>query len=232
MLKDDLPGGPCYFRYSHDGYGQGPNGESWTDSLTNGIGRPWPLLTGERGHYELACGNDARPYVRDMEAFAGVRKLIAEQLWNSPDRVNPTFTSGGPTGSAMPLAWAHAEYIKLVRSVSDGRVFDRLDVAAKRYLVPHPPSSLEIWNLDYRPQKLKAGKRLRFPLGANFRLRWTSNNWVNFTDTTATPTNVGVYYADIATNPGQAGTTIQFTLFWLDSQTWLGGANQVITLVP
>jgi glucoamylase len=131
----------------------------------------------------------------------------------------------------MPLAWAHAEYIKLVRSASDGKVFDRLEVVANRFLNPHAPSDMEIWNLDHRPQQMKAGKRLRFPLAAQFRLRWTSNNWANFTDTTATPTKVGIYYVDIPTNPGLAGTTIQFTMFWLDSQTWQGDPNYSIMLV-
>jgi glucoamylase len=230
VLRDTIPGGPCYHRYNHDGYGQGPNGESWSDSLQTGIGRPWPLLAGEQGHYEVACGNSAAPYLRSMEAFAGTRKLLPEQVWNAPDRTNPNFQNGGPTGSAMPLAWAHAEYIKLVRSESEGKVFDRLDVVASRYLAPHPPSSLEIWNFDYRPSQMKAGKRLRFLLGGNFRLRWTTDNWASFTDTTATPM-VGIYSVDLLTGPGQVGTTIQFTMFWLDSQAWQGGDNFAIAIV-
>jgi glucoamylase len=231
ILRDDsMPGGPCYHRYNNDCYGQGPNGESWSIQNSNGIGRPWPLLAGERGHYEVACGNDATPYLRSMEAYAGTRKLIPEQAWNAPDRTNPTFYNGGPTGSANPLAWAHAEYIRLVRSVSEGKVFDRLDVVADRYLAPHQPSSMEIWNFDYRPSQIKAGNRLRIPLGGNFRLRWTTDNWASFTDTAATPM-AGIYFVDLATDPGQVGTTIQFTMFWLDSQTWLGGGNFAIALV-
>jgi glucoamylase len=229
VLKENLPNGPCYHRYNHDGYGQGPNGEAWSDSLPNGIGRPWPLLTGERGHYEVARGNNATSYVRYLENFAGDRKLIPEQLWDSPNRTNPTFYHGGPTGSAMPLAWAHAEYIKLARSVSDGKVFDRLDVVANRYLAGRAPIPMEIWNLDYRPQQMAAGKRLRIPLGGNFRLRWTTNNWATFTDTDATQTNVGVYYVDIPTSSSQKGTTIEFTILWLDSQTWVG-SNFAIAL--
>jgi glucoamylase len=175
-----------------------------------------------------------------MEAFAGERGLIPEQVWNLDNRVSPTFFNSGPTGSATPLAWAHAEYIKLVRSAADGKVFDRLDVVASRYLPPagnapswrRPASALEIWNLDHRPQQMKAGKRLRLPLAARFRLRWTINNWANSTDTTAASTAVGIYYVDIPTTLQQAGSTIQFTMFWLDSQTWQGGPNYSIALVP
>jgi glucoamylase len=232
ILRDNsMPGGPCYHRYNHDTYGQGPNGESWPSA--GGIGRPWPLLAGERGHYEIACGNtnDAAPYLRAMEAFAGTRKLLPEQVWNAPDRTNPTFYNGGPTGSAMPLAWAHAEYIRLVRSVSEKKVFDRLDVVANRYVTSHPPpSSLEIWNFDYRPSQIKASNRLRFLLGGNFFLRWTTDNWASFTDSQAKQM-VGIYFVDLATNAGQVGTTIQFTMFWLDSQTWQGGDNFAITIV-
>jgi glucoamylase len=131
----------------------------------------------------------------------------------------------------MPLAWAHAEYIRLVRSVSEKKVFDRLDVVANRYVASHPPpNSLEIWNFDYRPSQIKAGNRLRFLLGGNFFLRWTTDNWASFTDSQAKQM-VGIYFVDLATNAGQVGTTIQFTMFWLDSQTWQGGDNFAITIV-
>lgn len=230
VLRDDsMPGGPCYHRYNQDCYGQLANGDSWSGQNSNGVGGPWPLLAGERGHYEVALGGDATPYLRAMEAYAGEHKLIPEQVWSLPDRTNPTFYKGGPAGSARPLAWAHAEYIRLVRSVSEGKIFDRLDVVADRYLNPHASSTMEIWNLDYRPTQLKAGGRLRILLGGNFRLRWTTDNWAGFTDTDAA-TKVGTYYVDLATNPGQAGTTIEFTIFWLDSQNWQG-SNFSVTLV-
>lgn len=220
-LKDtSMPQGPCYCRYNHDVYGQGPQGQPWRGS---GIGRPWPLLTGERGHYEVALGNDATSYVRYMENFAGGEKLIPEQVWNSPNQTNPTFTLGGPTGSARPLAWAHAEYIKLVRSVSDGKVFDRLDAVAIRYLPPHAASNFEMFNLVYRPSQMKAGYKLRFPLGANFKLRWTAANWNSYTDTDATQLlpSLQLYYVDIPTTPAQVGATLKFSIFWKDSNTWL-----------
>lgn len=222
VLKDDLPGGVCFRRYNHDGYGQGNNGEPYNNSST-GVGRSWPLLTGERGHFELAAGHDARPYIRHMESFAGSRGLLAEQLWNMPDLTStPPLINGGPTGSSMPLAWAHAEYIKLVRSVSDGRVFDRLDIVANRYLVPHEPSSLEIWNFDRQLQTMQASKRLRIPLKIAFSLRWSVDNWSTFTDTQSVETAVGIYYVDLPTNQNDAGSLVQFTFYWTDSQRWEG----------
>ncbi len=226
VLKDDLPNGLCYRRYNHDGYGQGANGEPFG---FEGVGRPWPLLTGERAHYEVAAGRDAKPYIRHLEAFAGDRALLAEQLWNAPALANPPLVPGGPTGSAMPLAWAHAEYIKLVRSVSDGHVFDMLDVVSNRYLVPHPASLLEVWNFDRQILSIKAGKTLRIPLPSAYRLRWTHDGWNTWQDTAVTTTTVGIYYVDIATAANQAGSALSFTFFWLSTQKW-EGSNFTVSL--
>jgi glucoamylase len=228
VLKDDLPNGPCYRRYNHDGYGQGDHGEPF---VSLGVGRPWPLLTGERAHYELAAGGNAKAYIGYLEAFAGARGLFAEQLWNGPPVPNalPPLISGGPTGSAMPLAWAHAEYIKLVRSVSDKKVFDWLPVVAARYLQPHAASLLEVWNLDRQILAMKAGKTLRIPLGGPFRLHFSrdGNAWQ---DLDATTTAVGIYYVDLPTQAGQAGS-LTFTFFWLSSRVWQG-ANFSVALSP
>jgi glucoamylase len=230
ILKDDLPNGPCYRRYNHDGYGQGDEGQPFG---SQGVGRPWPLLTGERAHYEIAAGRDAKPYIRYLEAFAGERGLIAEQLWNGPNLpdVYPPLVLGGPTGSAMPLAWAHAEYIKLVRSVSDGRVFDRLDVVADRYQKPHPASLLEVWNFDRQFLSMKAGKTVRIPLTVPFRLHWTQDGGNSWQDVITTATAVGIHYVDLPTQADQADSSLIFTFFWTSSQTWQG-SNFTIGLHP
>jgi glucoamylase len=225
-----LPELPGFYRYNHDGYGQGNLGQDWYVGCPFGVGRPWPLLTGERGHYELAAGNadNAKPYIQYLEAFAGSRGLLPEQVWDLPDLPNTPFVTGGPTGSAMPLAWAHAEYIKLVRSVSDNRVFDRLDVVVNRYQPPpgqptRAPSTIEIWNFDRQLPSMPAGKTVRIPLAAPFRLRWTHDGWNTWKDDDATPvTAIGIYYVDLPTQAAQAGSVLTFTFFWLTSQTWQG----------
>ena len=132
VLRVETPAGPTWRRYNHDGYGQGPGGEPYTGS---GQGRGWPLLTGERGHYELAAGRSPRPYLRAMEVFANGAGLLPEQVWDErTDRPEAGLFLGRPTGSAMPLMWAHAEYIRLLRSTHDGVVFDRISAVADRYL--------------------------------------------------------------------------------------------------
>jgi glucoamylase len=228
ILRKDFPGGPAYLRYNNDGYGQKANGDLYDGT---GLGHPWPLLAGERGHYEMAAGGNAMPYVKALESFAGTRGLLPEQIWELPDlnTANPPLKQGGATGSSMPLAWAHAEYLKLARSVGDGKVFDQLAPVANRYLPHHNQSNLEIWNFDRQPLSIKAGRTFRLSLGGNFMLRWSKDNWTSFTDIPATATKVGVFYVDVPTQAAQTGGNLHFDIQWLPSQRWVGGnfSNQL-----
>ena len=83
VLKVETPFGPCWRRYNHDGYGQREDGGPFVGW---GRGRAWPLLTGERGHYELAAGHDTKPFVRAMEGLASATGLLPEQAWDAPDQ--------------------------------------------------------------------------------------------------------------------------------------------------
>jgi len=234
-IKDDLPGGPCWRRYNHDGYGQTDSGGPF---LYAGVGRPWPLLTGERAHYEFAAGRDPSVYLKAMEAFAGGECLLPEQLWNAPDLNTGTIDLryGGATGSAVPLAWAHAEYIKLVRSISDAErlgisqnlaVFDRVDIVADRYLKPHAESPLEIWNWNRQIPAIPRGKTLRIQSTSNFRLHWSRDGWASVEDNDATGTGVGIFYADITTDEHTPGP-LKFTFYWPDAGHWEGRDYEVI----
>jgi glucoamylase len=82
LLKVETPYGPSWRSYNHDGYGQREDGGSY---IGWGIGRPWPLLTGERGHYGIAAGRDAGPYLRALQNFSQGIGLIREQIWDGPD---------------------------------------------------------------------------------------------------------------------------------------------------
>ncbi len=84
VLRVDTPFGPSWHRYSNDGYGQRKDGGPFTSW---GQGGAWPLLTGERGHYELAAGHDVKPFIRAMEGFGSVTGLLPEQVWDEPDRL-------------------------------------------------------------------------------------------------------------------------------------------------
>ena len=123
ILKQETNTGPVWHRYNEDGYGEHEDGSPFGGT---GIGRGWPLLAGERAHYELARGNRdaAETLLHVMEAQTSTGGFIPEQVWDAADISDLELFNGKPSGSAMPLMWAHAEYIKLRRSLRDGRVFD------------------------------------------------------------------------------------------------------------
>ena len=217
VLKVETPHGPCWRRYNYDGYGQREDGGPFEGY---GKGRAWPLLTGERGHYELTAGRDPGPYLRALEGFASPTGLLPEQVWDEPDRPDLYMFLGRPTGSARPLMWAHAEYIKLLRSVADGKAFDLVPEVAARYL---PRSSgckpLEIWKHNRQVRVVKAGDILRVQAGAPFLLHWTRDDWGTTEDSHSTPTPLGIEYFDIATPPQRSGR-VRFTFFWTDAGRW------------
>jgi glucoamylase len=217
-LKTAFPAGPCWRRYNHDGYGQRDDGRAFRGW---GIGRPWPLLTGERGHYELAVGRDGRPFVRAMENFATMTRLLPEQVWDRPDIPDALLFYGKPTGAAMPLMWAHAEYIKLLRSVADGQLFDLIPDVAERYLGLRKRTRLEVWKQNRQIRSVPAATTLRIQASQPFRLRWSRDEWIHATDTPAQPTSIGINFVDIKIGLADRAP-IRFTFLWIDSNCWEG----------
>jgi glucoamylase len=215
VLKVDTPHGPCWHRYNHDGYGQKADGYGYDGS---GVGRAWPLLTGERGHYELAAGRAARPYVEALEKFAVGMGLIPEQVWDEPDAPNSHLTLGGPTGAATPLLWAHSEYTKLVQSAALGHPFDRFEPVYQRYVVKKEGRPLEVWSFHRRPRSIPAGAPLRILAGAPFRLHWTCDDWKTVHERYAGATVLDVWYVDMTKITG----TVQFTFYWPEVDKWEG----------
>src|SRR5579871_3438854 len=145
LLRARLPQGPCWYRYNGDGYGEHEDGSPFDGT---GIGRPWPLLAGERAHYELAAGHptNAEALLQVMEwSTAGASRLIPEQVWDQADIPDRELFTGKPTGSACPLVWAHAEYIKLRRSLREGRIFDQPPQTVQRYLVEKRRCEYFLW---------------------------------------------------------------------------------------
>ncbi|MBC8001062.1 MAG: hypothetical protein H7X97_00625, partial [Opitutaceae bacterium] len=155
-------------RYPYDGYGSHPDGSAFDGS---GYGGCWPLLTGERGHYELAAGRDALPYLLAMENFANEGGLFPEQVWPLED-AGP-MKHGQPAGSSMPLCWAHAEYISLVHSRHAGYPLDRVPEAWQRYVADPPGSpTTAFWSLAHRTRQISPGSCLNVLLDKPTRLRW------------------------------------------------------------
>jgi len=222
VLKVETPFGPCWHRYNHDGYGQRPDGgpfQGW------GQGRAWPLLTGERGHYELAAGHPVGPLVRALEGFAHGIGLLPEQIWDAADRPDRYLFLGRPSGGACPLMWAHAEYIKLLRSIHDGQVFDFIPEVADRYR-HREAAPLEIWKFNRQPRVVSRDSTLRILAPAPFRLHWTRDEWRTQEDTPSSPTALGMEFVDVAV-PAAQQAPVRFTFFWPAAGRWEGRDYQV-----
>jgi glucoamylase len=138
---------PGFRRYGNDGYGEDTqSGANYAESGSNTEdqrGRVWPFFTGERGHFELAKALVSHTlttqrhqqlinqYVKGMEYFANEGLMLPEQAWDGvghPTRYQ--YQMGQGTNSATPLAWTHAEYIKLVRSMTDNKVWDHYPIVS------------------------------------------------------------------------------------------------------
>lgn len=119
----------------------------------------------------------------------------------------------------MPLMWAHAEYVKLLRSVADGRVFDLIPIVAERYLKGRGRKDLEVWKPARQVKEVMAGQVLRIQAQDSFRLHWTNDEWATASDTLSTSTGIGIEFAEIAIHDDQS-VPVQFTFFWIARNRW------------
>jgi glucoamylase len=227
VLKVETPVGPCWRRYNHDGYGQRHDGGPF---LGWGQGRAWPLLTGERAHYELAAGHDVTAFIQTLEGFSSRGGMLPEQIWDAPDMPEKGLRLGKPTGAAMPLVWAHAEYVKLLRSVTDGQVYDKISVVAERYGKAHRPPPIEVFRLDRQLQSIPLGRKLRMLAQDHFFLVWTVDDWKTVQSIESRRVGCIGHYADMETAGSTAGKVI-FTMKWRPNDRW-EGRNYEVRLDP
>jgi glucoamylase len=223
VLKRDLPQGPGWNRYNWDGYGQRADGGPYQGF---GKGRVWPLLTGERAHYELAAGRDIAPFIETYERFATCGQMLPEQVWDEPNRPASRLVTGKAVGSAVPLVWAHAEYLKVLRSAADGKVFDRIDPVFARYSQPEGTKSLrhslEIYSLRRPIQKIAPGDTLRILDENSFEVVWTSDNWQTTNVKRSRSLGSAGFSADITPPAGSESGQILWTFHWPEPDRWLG----------
>jgi glucoamylase len=221
LLKVDTPAGPCWRRYNGDGYGEHADGSPFDGT---GIGRAWPLLTGERAHFELLAGRrgDAERLLKAMESFASDGGLFPEQIWDADDIPERELYFGRPAGSAMPLVWAHAEYVKLRRSLRDGTVFDRPPQTVQRYLVDHATAIHGVWRFNHRIRAIAPGKTLRIEALAAATLRWSTDDWATSHDTASRDAGLGVHVIDLDAPLLPASGSVVFTFHWVDADRWEG----------
>ena len=217
LLKADTPNGPVWHRYRNDGYGEHADGRAYDGT---GIGRGWPLLTGERGEYELCAGNDPLPYLEAMAAMASPGGMIPEQVWDADPIPGRFLFPGQATGSAMPLAWAHAEFVKLLVSRQIGRPFGQPRATWQRYRGQRPAAEYAFWWPQAAIGSMPAGSRLAVASPEPCVVHWGVNGWNSLTDTMPVDTGLGFYAATLDTTGLGVGTTIDFRCRRQDTGEW------------
>jgi glucoamylase len=219
LLRVETPSGPAWHRYNDDGYGEHEDGSPFDGT---GVGRAWPLLTGERAHYELAAGrkDEAARLLRTMEAFANEGGMLPEQIWDSSDIPERELYFGRPSGSAMPLVWAHSEYIKLLHSIRDGRVFDMPPQPVRRYQLEKVTSPCAVWRFNHKCRSLAAGKILRLETLAPSVIHWSADGWRTVHDAPTHDTGLGLHVSDLPTRDLTPGTEVVFTFYWPEAGQW------------
>jgi glucoamylase len=230
LLRVQLPQGPCWYRYNGDGYGENKDGSPFDGT---GIGRPWPLLAGERAHYELAAGHtrEAEALLTMMEnCTVGQSRLLPEQVWDADDIPGLELFRGKPTGSACPLVWAHSEYIKLRRSLRDGKIFDQSPQAVQRYQVEKPTREFSGWRINNKPRSIPPHKKLRIKLLDPALVHWSLDGWKSAHDTNTRDTGLGLHILDLPTASLPAGSQIVFTFLWTQENRW-EGKDYTVTVV-
>ena len=222
LLKTDTPNGPVWHRYNGDGYGEHDDGAPFDGT---GRGRGWPLLTGERGHYELVAANDPTPYLRAMAAMTGPAGMIPEQVWDTEPLAELRLFPGRPSGSAMPLAWAHAEFIKLMISRHIGHPVDRPSAVWQRYGGRSPDCRQEIWCPHAQITSARHGADFVIALPRPAVVHWGSDGWQNTRDDKTRDTGLGLHAVHLAIPA--TSQKIQFTWRWDDTQEWVRQDFQV-----
>ncbi|MEO6906002.1 MAG: hypothetical protein ABI148_06550, partial [Ginsengibacter sp.] len=220
------PNGPCWHRYSNDGYGEEKNGDGFKGNGL-GIGRAWPLLAGERGHYEIAAGNieGAREILKSMDKFAN-NGLLSEQIWDTDDIPEKGLFFGEHSGSAMPLVWTHSEYIKLCYSIKEKKIFDRSEHTVERYIKSKSKSTFESWRFSWPCKNIPKDKNLRIEVMAAATVHWSLDNWKTSTDTETMDTKLGIHLVDIDLK-NSSSEQIQFTFYWKKTNHWENKNYQV-----
>ncbi|MDE2148650.1 MAG: glucan 1,4-alpha-glucosidase [Gammaproteobacteria bacterium] len=227
LLRVETPHGAYYHRYNEDGYGERADGRAFDGT---GIGRAWPLLCGERGQQALLAGEDAKPYLDAMLASASPGGMLPEQVWDSAPIAERRLLPGRPTGSAMPLVWAHAELIKLATAMHCGQPIECLPAVADRYRKPRPPAATH-WREQAPCNAVSRNGTLLVEAQAPFVLHLGVDGWQRIGDHDSRPTGFGLYGVRLDVARLGAQHTLEFTRRYIDESAgergWEGRDWQV-----
>jgi glucoamylase len=224
QLKVTLPSGPSWRRFVGDVYGEHEDGSPWNG---DGVGRPWPVLTGERARHFFAMGLSAAELVRSLEGFAGQGLMLPEQVWDGPEMPNLGLQPGRPNGSATPLGWAHAEYLELLVTIALAGFPDIVMPARRRYTEGTAQAPAFVWSHKHQITRIASGRRLRVQLPRPGAVHYTFDEWESYTDVEAIDTTLGVWVAEIPCNRLLPGRDFSWTAHYV---TGWEGKNFTLTV--
>ena len=145
-LRVDTPSGPVWHRFTYDGYGEQADGRDWDLFFDNPArqtrGRLWPLLTGERGEYELIAGRSAAPFLRTIANTANDGLMLPEQVWDDQPPPGERSGAGHALGDAAGVdAWP----VRPPRVVDRRRPADRAPLDRRLPLPARAVSVTRTW---------------------------------------------------------------------------------------
>lgn len=219
MLRAETPSGPAYYRYNGDGYGEHADGAPF-DGI--GVGRLWPLLAGERGHYAALSGEDATPYLDAMTRMVGRGGLIPEQVWDGAPIPERGLVPGKPSGSAMPLVWAHGEFIKLLATHTTGRPAEWFDPVVTRYGGRRPEAACWHWRATSSFSRLLKGRDLSIEADRSFILHLGLDGWNRIEDVPSVAGPFDIHLVRLSKERLEGHGAIRFTIRDAETGAWSG----------
>lgn len=225
VLKVETPSGAVYRRYNDDGYGEYDDGRPFDGA---GVGRAWPLLAGERGHLALQAGEDPIDYLRTIHRCASPGGLLPEQVWDAAPIPGRFLFPGRPSGSAMPLLWSHAEFLKLLVARHNKRPVELLESVRKRYGSGKPKAKHTRWRNETPAIHLETGRILLVEDRRPFALHFGFDGWQDVAERQAVPLPFGLWGVAIGPDVYAARSQLNFTRRYGDA--WEGQDHSVAIL--
>ncbi|MGA8705748.1 MAG: glycoside hydrolase family 15 protein [Steroidobacteraceae bacterium] len=222
VLRVDTPSGALYHRYNDDGYGEHADGRAFDGS---GIGRAWPLLAGERGHLALQAGEDPLSYLNTIWNCASIGGMLPEQVWDTAPIPALELAPGRPSGSAMPLLWSHAEFLKLLIARESGRPVELLQSVAQHYSGRARAAPAWHWRCEVPIGRLEAGRALRIQDRRPFTLHCGFNGWNELQEREARLGLFGLWTAELTAAELEPHAVLDFTRRY--GSTWEGADHRV-----
>jgi glucoamylase len=155
-----------------------------------------------------------------MKSMSGLGGLIPEQIWDTEAVPAQNLFPGRPAGSAMPLVWAHAKFMKLTKSLRLGHPVDRPQPVWLRYSGNKPRATRAYWTSHMRIGTICAGQAPRFFFAEPMLVHWGIDDWRELCGTATVRSMLGLHVADLASEAPVAGRRLVFSIQDLATGTW------------